>query len=84
MGKVTIFTKDNCIYCTLAKKLLIKHGYKYNEINVEIDPNPAQALEHMLKISKGKTFPQIILNGKPIGGYDDLNRILTKPDSTAN
>ena len=78
MVEVTIYTKNNCIYCQWAKKLLDQKGMKYNEINVEVAADPKKALDAMLKEGKGKTFPQIILDGEAIGGYDDLSKLLSE------
>lgn len=67
---VEVYTTDYCPYCTRAKMLLDKKGIAYKEIDVSNDDN---ARMELVKKSDGrKTVPQIFINGKGIGGCDDL------------
>lgn len=68
-AKVTIYTTPTCSYCMQAKQLLNKKNIPYTEIRVDLDP---AILNEMEALSARKTVPQIIINGKPIGGFDDL------------
>lgn len=69
MAKVTMYTKDNCPYCRLAKDLLTAKQVTVEEIRVDLD---ADQLAKMMKLSNRRTVPQIFINDEPIGGYDDL------------
>lgn len=70
MAKVEIYSTAQCPYCVRAKMLLDAKGIDYEEIHV--DKNPAER-DTMLKRSAGKrTVPQIFINGRSIGGFDDL------------
>ncbi len=69
MSNVVIYTTPYCGYCRRAKQLLEKKKVKYTEIDVE--DNPAQR-EEMVQKSGRMTVPQIFINGKHIGGSDDL------------
>ena len=70
MVEVIIYGKLMCPYCTLAKEFFHKHEIQYVEYLV--DQN-SEKLEEMLSKSNGRrTVPQIFINGKHIGGYDDL------------
>ena len=72
MPKIEIYTKDYCPYCHRAKALLEKKGITYKEYDVTRD----RALElEMRARSNGFTVPQIIINGTPIGGSDDLIKL---------
>jgi glutaredoxin 3 len=55
-----------------AEKLLKSKGVKINKINVE---NNQGKLKEMLKRSKQNTVPQIFIDGKHIGGFDDLSEL---------
>ena len=67
---ITIYTKNNCPYCIRAKDLLNKRKLEYKEINISENP---ELLEEVLEKSQGmKTMPQIFIDGKHIGGCDDL------------
>jgi len=69
MAKVTIYTKDHCPYCHLAKELLTARQVAFEEIRIDLDDGK---LDEMMRLSKQRTVPQIVINGQPIGGYDDL------------
>lgn len=70
MPKIEIYTKKACSYCVQAKQLLDSKGVKYTEISV--DDNP-EALEEMLFRSQGRrSVPEIFIDGRLIGGCDDL------------
>jgi glutaredoxin 3 len=68
MTDITIYT-TYCPYCTRAKDLLKRKGQGYTELNAEDDI----LREEMIQKSGGRrTVPQIFINGKHIGGSDDL------------
>lgn len=70
MVKVEIYTTDYCPYCLRAKALLEQKGVDYIEIRV--DKEPAK-FEEMIKRSNGRrSVPQIFINDRGIGGFDDL------------
>lgn len=73
MAEITIYTKQFCPYCAGAKTLLKSKGQTWEEIDVEADP---KAREEMIKKSGGRmSVPQIFINGKHIGGFDDLRAL---------
>jgi len=66
--RAVIWSKNNCILCTKAKNLLEKKGINYEERNIEgPDWTPEQFFE---AVPNARTFPQIYIDGKYIGGYD--------------
>lgn len=70
MADVVIYTKPGCPYCTTAKALLDSKGADYTEIVASNDPAKKQ---EMIQRSNGRmTFPQVFIDGKHIGGSDDL------------
>ncbi len=73
MAKIEIYTKDYCPYCVKAKKLLEIKGQDFDEIDITHD---TKLVEEMVKKAGGrKTVPQIFINGKHIGGCDDLHAL---------
>ena len=52
-----------------AKKLLDDNGLSYEEINID-DCNISR--ESLVELTGGYTIPQIIINNKPIGGFENL------------
>ncbi|HIH2762999.1 MAG TPA: glutaredoxin family protein [Candidatus Azoamicus sp.] len=67
--KITLYTTKTCIYCNLAKNLLIEKKIQFHEINVETDLN---ILKDLIKKTNHKTVPQIFINEEFIGGYTEL------------
>ena len=66
---VTIYGQESCIYCIKAKELCESLGLSYQYKTV----NDKEVLAEMLEIAPGsKTVPQIVWNGKHIGGYTEL------------
>lgn len=70
MAKVEIYTKATCPYCIRAKMLLKDKGVDPEEIAVDYGGEKKQ---EMLSRANGRmTVPQIFINGRHVGGCDDL------------
>lgn len=69
MAAVTIYTTNYCPYCTRAKGLLKKKHVDFTEIDVTSDPGKRAWL---LATTGQQTVPQVFINGRSIGGSDDL------------
>lgn len=70
MAKVEIYTKFLCPYCTRAKSLLQAKGVEFTEYDITMG-GPKR--EEMLTRAPGRTtVPQVFIDGKHIGGSDDL------------
>lgn len=68
-ARVTIYTTPYCPYCVMARRLLRHKGADFEEIDVANDPEKRQ----WLGTATGRsTVPQIFINGRAVGGYDDL------------
>ena len=70
--KVIIYTPDYCGYCKRAKALLSQKGIAFEEINVEGDDEKRAWL---IEQTGQRTVPQIFINEKSIGGYDELSAL---------
>ena len=68
-AKVIVYSGPGCPYCFRAKRLLTERGIAFEEIDVARDP---QQRATMMEASGRRTVPQIFIDGKPIGGYDEL------------
>ncbi|MGE4501703.1 MAG: glutathione peroxidase [Thiomicrospira sp.] len=65
----TIFTKVGCPFCAKAKALLEDKGIKYEEIVIS---NSGITSRTLRAVSNRDTVPQVFIEGKHIGGSDDL------------
>jgi glutaredoxin 3 len=70
MKPVEIYTSPICGYCVAAKRLLNKKGVEFTEYNVMM--NSEKRAEMTQRSNGGRTVPQIFIDGKPIGGCDEL------------
>lgn len=69
MKSVTLYTTDMCGYCRSAKALLERRGISYQEINLARDPDSRDRLSNVTGMY---TFPQIVIDGQSIGGFNEL------------
>ena len=72
MARIQMYTTQWCGYCVRAKALLDSRGIEYDEIN--LDDN-AHFRQKLLDLTGGWTVPQILIDGRPIGGYTELWRL---------
>lgn len=70
MAKVEIYTTFFCPYCARAKALLDRKGVAYEELDAE---HGSKNREDAIARSGGRTtVPQIFIDGRSIGGCDEL------------
>jgi glutaredoxin 3 len=72
MARVQMYTTAWCGYCVRAKALLDSKGIEYDEIRLDDDP---QFRQKLLELTDSWTVPQILIDGRPIGGYTELWRL---------
>lgn len=70
MPKVEIYTKMMCGFCVRAKKLLEMKKIPFEEISVDF--GGAKKAEMVQRAGGRTTVPQIFINGRHIGGCDEL------------
>ena len=72
--QVAILTREGCSFCAKAKRLLADAGYDFAEV----------PLPHIIRtkalgaIASAATVPQVFINGRLIGGLEDLTAFLKK------
>lgn len=73
MAKIEIYVQDFCGYCARAKALLDRKGIPYEEIHA---PHGSEARAQAIARSGGRTtVPQVFIDGRSIGGSDDLQAL---------
>ena len=72
MPKVQVYSKQQCAYCVRAKALLQRKGVAFEEIDVEQDDAKRAWL---VEASGQRTVPQIFVDGRPLGGFSDLEAL---------
>ena len=72
MARILVYSTRWCGYCVRAKALLESRGIEYEEISLDSDPAFRRKL---FDLTGGWTVPQILIDGRPIGGYTELWRL---------
>ena len=73
MARVTVYSTGSCPYCTKAKQLLQKWNIPFDEVRVDVDKSK---LREFAQVTNGaRTVPQIVIDGKCIGGYTELTEL---------
>ena len=69
---ITVYSKNNCAFCTQAKNLLKSKGVEYVEVKIDED---AEAKDFVLEQGH-RTVPQIYQDGKLLveGGFQGLSQ----------
>ena len=68
--KVEIYTWKFCPFCIRAKALLNEKGVKFKEYSIDGDDDARTKMSE--RAGGRRTVPQIFINGKSIGGCDEL------------
>ena len=77
----TVYSKDQCAYCTRAKALLETHGLTFDEIKLGRDIERDALIEAIQYYGHGMTMPMVIVedehgNKERVGGYEELSNYL--------
>lgn len=70
MAKIVMYSTEVCPYCVRAEQLLKRKGVtEIEKIRIDLDPELRIA---MVEKTGRRTVPQIFINERHVGGYDDL------------
>jgi len=72
VANVVMYTSAYCPYCMNAERLLVNKGVTVNKIRVDLEPE--QRIIMMEKTGR-RTVPQIYIDDRHIGGFDDLRAL---------
>ena len=73
MAKVVMYTSAYCPYCVNAERLLNSKGVTEIE-KIRVDESPEAKMAMMEKTGR-RTVPQIYINDRHVGGFDDLSAL---------
>lgn len=73
MPKIRMYTSAVCPYCINAERLLRSKGVQEIEkIRIDLQPELRQA---MMEKTGRRTVPQIYIDERHVGGFDDLRAL---------
>ena len=67
-----MYTTQYCPYCVQAKALLRHKGVAFDEVDVG---GNEELRNWMIEASGRRTVPQIFINDRPIGGFEELRTL---------
>lgn len=73
MGRITIFSIEDCPHCLRTKRALKERDIPYTEVSLTTHPHRRN---DMLSLSDRLTVPQVFFNEKHVGGADDTLAVL--------
>jgi glutaredoxin 3 len=68
-AEVVLYRTPYCSYCVRAERLLRQKRVAFKEIDVSGD---IERRRWLAEVTGRHTVPQIFINGRPIGGCDEL------------
>lgn len=72
MPSIEIYSSSFCPFCMLARRLLDSKGVAYRVHDVDSD----RALrDEMERRTGGWTVPQIVIDGRAVGGCDEIHAL---------
>lgn len=73
MARIRIYSTGTCPICDKTKTLLTKWGIPYDEVRIDLD---RVKLKEFSEVTNGaRTVPQILIDGKLIGGFSELTEL---------
>lgn len=77
MGRITIFSIEECNFCRRTKAALSARNIPYTDINIESYPSKRA---DMISLTDRLTVPQVFFNNEHIGGAEETLGTLAKWD----
>lgn len=71
--RIEIYTKWGCPYCVAAKALLDGKGVTYEEYDLTMGGPKRE--EMLQRVPGATTVPQILVDDRAYGGFDDINAL---------
>lgn len=72
MPNIEVYSSEYCPFCRGARRLLDKKGVDYTLYSVDGDPTKRA---EMIDRGGHYTVPQIFIDGRPVGGFDDIQAL---------
>lgn len=71
-----VWSQEYCSYCESAKNLLHSYGYEVEERKIG-DDGAYSKQDLLAAVPHARSVPQIFIDNKYIGGFQELRKILT-------
>ena len=71
-SRVVLYTRAGCRFCAAAKALLEQRGIAFEEVDTTDND---VALQRAILETGAATLPQLVVDGKPVGGFDEIRAL---------
>lgn len=70
---ITVYSKNNCVYCNRAKTWLEKNGFEYRTVDITVE---TQARDFLVQEGH-RSVPQMYVEGRLLveGGFEGLDKL---------
>ena len=72
-GNTAIYTRPGCPFCTKIKEVYRMKGYSFAEFTLNVNFTREQFYK---EFGPGATFPQVLINGRKMGGCTETVKYL--------
>ncbi len=73
VSRVIVYSTASCAFCERTKSMLQKWDIPFDEVRIDNDQG---AMREFIEATNGaRTVPQIVIDGEPIGGFDELTEL---------
>ncbi len=72
---IIIYTRSGCKYCSQVKELMSRSQFEYEERFIS---TPEQRQKFLTEHAGAKTYPYVIIDGKPIGGLVETAKLFVE------
>jgi len=71
MSRIRVYGNKSCAYCGAARMLLTRKSVRFEDVLID----DAEKREQMVSLSGRTSVPQIFIDDKHIGGFEELNEL---------
>lgn len=82
-NRIVLISATYCQFSTQLKKLFIEMKHRFVSLEVDIIPNGREVFQEAVARTGLHTVPQVFLNGKFLGGFDDIVALFKRGDLAA-
>ena len=77
-NRIVLISATYCQFSKKLKMLFIELKHRFVSLEIDIIPNGREVFQEVVARTGVHTVPQVFLNGKYLGGYDDIVALYRK------
>ena len=77
-NKIVLVSTTYCSFCTKLKMLFVELKHRFVSLEIDVIPNGREVFADVVSRTDVHTVPQVFLNGRYLGGFDDIIALYKK------